>query len=261
MAKGSTKTSVRKGIQRHTRWSHTKGGKAKQEAARALNAKRMKAVRAEDATHAPAASYEVYITSPASREQMYDDCLGRLARAGCDVRQVRRRHGVKFGAPCARLPVKMRKSEFLMYDFHKKFLPMVEQRFAQSSNLKHIFWAEDDVTVKPGVLWRDILEAANNASPSAAWCGYFARNGRPTWGSHLLALTRASARAIGVYIDELVALADSEGRIRARAYQGLDSLLASLAAGKRRGSAKMVRATPKSLAGQKIHHLKGRRLQ
>lgn len=206
----------------------------------------------------------VMVTCPDRREHLYEKTLQGLLDVGFKVDQVRRRRGVDMnlkskckGPKSHKLPPNLDRSTFLMWDFHKGFLPSAIAAFESDSSLQVVFWAEDDVQVGAGVdaaaLKRQCL-----LSPSAmAWLGYVRRNGVPWYGAHLLGVTRRCSARLREHLD---AMSGPNRRTSSSTSHlvSLDCWVRRMQEVTVRGKA-LCLAAPMSMARQRVHGLIGRR--
>ena len=192
-SRASTKKAAQNNLARHVRQKH--GHRDSSARDRSMKSARIQAERSFVDHGAPPLKYLVFITCPARLVHKWNLSIKRFAKAGFACRYVHLRHGIDFEAP-ARLPSGLGRSQFLMYDVHKNFLPMAVKLFAQQRSLQFIFWAEDDCGSRNQSNAKSVLEAAQAISPSAGWLGYLRVNGEPRWQSHMVSFTRWSATAM-----------------------------------------------------------------
>ena len=181
---------------------------------------------------------------------------------GLPVSRIRRRRGIDWEAHSRAsgegsrkpqdFPSGLLKHTFLMWDFHKRFLPSAQAAFAADRALKWIFWVEDDIAFARGVTWPKIVKACGANPAPLTWLAYTCVRGKPRWGSHLVALHRAGMPRLLKYLDSL----EAAGSEPLAYLVGLDTfcLRASEASAEGVG-----RIASKSWASQRGHEWKGRR--
>lgn len=247
VSRASTKKAAQNNLARHVRQKH--GHRDSSARDRSMKSARIQAERSFVDHGAPPLKYLVFITCPARLVHKWNLSIKRFAKAGFACRYVHLRHGIDFEAP-ARLPSGLGRSQFLMYDVHKNFLPMAVKLFAQQRSLQFIFWAEDDCGSRNQSNAKSVLEAAQAISPSAGWLGYLRVNGEPRWQSHMVSFTRWSATAMLHDLNELW----SGHATPADFYMALDTYIWRLC-----GRSDIIRPSPQSLVHQIRSLTSGRR--
>ena len=141
------------------------------------------------------------------------------------------------------------RDQMLWHYFVLHFLPRTLELFAAEKRLQVVFWVEDDCQLRPGVTMEELVRVTRDHAPKLAWLGWSrAEGGTPIWGAQLLGLARASAEAAVIWAKAYA------GRRRA-----LDTILNEFALGMN-GEAPTVACSPVSLASQRVHEFKGRRM-
>ena len=77
--------------------------------------------------------------------------------------------------------------------FERDVLPKAIERFRSEPKVQTIVFLEDDAAPKPGAKFSELLTHVAKVAPSALWAGYNLRAGEARYGSHCVAVTRASA--------------------------------------------------------------------
>jgi len=274
---GATAKICRNNLSRHIRERHGDGS--------ALTRRRSQQARRKLAVHhglvgctvqpSPScracAGVLVYVTSPAQRDDMFNATLSELVRIGVPVAAVRRRRGFAFRAAragnmpvghCARPtrpPEGLRLNTFLMWDFHKNFIPTALRACEGSNNdVKVVLWVEDDTRFADGIQAQDIIAAVRNAEPSFVWLGYILKAGKPHWGSHLLGFSPASLQIAKKTLDA----AQAQSRSRGKPLQylvGLDTWVRRVLTTTQDGHP-VASVVSRSMACQRQHAKRGRAL-
>ena len=253
---GATAKSARNQLSRHRREFHVRSGalhrrREQQRARMALTRSGPSAALAATApAFALARHLAVFITAPDFRESMYVSAVAHLVSVGCPISCIHRRRGIDFrsyidSAGASRYPKGLACSTFLMYDFHKHFLPAATKLFDRFRDLTCVLWLEDDCRMKPGRTMAHVMDGARACEPSVGWLGYLRVGGQPRWQSHIVSVSRWSAPALKRELDTR----QRQGTSPVQYLKGLDTMLRDLQAVTHKGHA-LVRALPESMACQ-----------
>ena len=258
MVAATSQHALQTGRDRHVREVHHVDGKAAAAKRRAQQRERQAARRgtARAALARGAEKWLISITCPHRRSCLWDRARTGLLHAGFAVDHLRRRVGLDMGERNTRRPQGLSPSTFLLWDFHRRWLPWAIQTFRRSQRLRVIAWAEDDLELKPGVTAATIFRAWDRSPNDVAWLGYIRQGGKPWWGSHLIALNLGGAVALKRRLDEEAARVF--GTRRPMAYLcGLDTWCRRLLDCSPKD--RLIWAPPETLARQRRHPFRGRR--
>ena len=257
VAHGCARLAARTGLARHARENHSAEAQAAKHRRQRQQARRLQLSRDHQPllSQGDAGKHLFVVTSPLRRQALFEGTRDALIAAGVPPKRIVRRGGIDFKQYLqnrGRLPAGLRRSTFLMWDFHKQFLPKCKSLFAGQPGLKFVWWVEDDCKLKKGV---DIqtLHAHALAGPACIhWAAYFKKNGQARWGSHLAAVSRAG-------LPHVESQMNKEAKQSSWSYLlGLDSWL-HRGLNLERASMPLVGAWQSSVASQRRHGLKGRR--
>ena len=216
----------------------------------------------------------LFVTCPDYRMDHHDATFAGMIEAGFEAREVHRRRGIDFSqylndlqaagdgiarVGSQRLPRGLRKNTFLMFDFHRFFLPLVLSKFSEDASLEWCFWVEDDCSFagRDATIASQVLAcAASLRASGACWMGYSRRKGAPRYQSHLVALSRTGAEAMAEHLDETANAAKQAGDHLAY-LEGLDTFLHKAQKTTKYGRPLVV-AAPTSMARQRKHTRVGR---
>ena len=132
----------------------------------------------------------------------------------------------------------------------------MHQAFWQHTELEVIWWAGDDIHIKRGVTLAKLSEVVNRCSSRVHWVGYLKVKSQPRWGSHLLAITRESAKPLQEAL-ELMERAMGENASGVQHLRGLDTVIWQLSQPAQHG-VPLVLPAAWSMAGQRKHTLQRR---
>ena len=195
----------------------------------------------------------VFIVCAADRESkagMFSATRSHFIDRGFLPDNIRRLHGVVPSRPRRGFNSEdMRKDRFLTPYFLRHFAPIAEEKLKEPG-VEAVCWAEDDCRLKPDIFARDIKDAIRDAAPAASWLGYIKVHGAPRWGAHLIGFNGASLQR---FVEKGKEFYDETPH-------ALDTMLWKLLASRQRGCAPHVTTPPETMATQKLHSLKGRRL-
>ena len=130
MARGSTRLSCSTGMHRHIRETHGSAADETRTRRQAQQARRMQAHRAAESvvSHGHSKQHLFVVTCPLHRETMWLRTRDALVSIGIPTKNIIRRRGIHFeryqqnGHGLHYMPVGLKRSTFLMWDFHHKFL-------------------------------------------------------------------------------------------------------------------------------------------
>ena len=227
-------------------------------------------VRSQGSVSASASRLRAYVTCPARRDALYDTTFNELLKIGFEAGQIHRRRGIDMneyeqgnvmlkhsGSVVRRVPEGLQKHTFLLWDFHKCFLPLAAAAFDDDPNLEVIFWVEDDVKMMPGVDAGSLLDAVKQAGAAITWLAFTIVKGTPTFGTHLAGISRDGVALALRELDRLEEEFATQGS-RLKYLMGLDTFFKKSLRTSIDGTA-LVKAVPKSMARQRSHSFKGRR--
>lgn len=244
---------------RHVREVHSAEGPAVVAKRRAQQRERQSARRRAASVGGPdcgAKAWLISITCPPRRSRLWDRARDVLLQAGFLATSVRRRVGLDMCEGATRCPKGLAPSTFLLWDFHRRWLPWAIQTLRRSPRLRVIAWAEDDLELQPRVTAATLVQSWDRCPKNVAWLGYIRKGGKPWWGSHLIAMNLDGAVSLKRRLDEEAAAV--YGTRRPMAYLcGLDTWC-------RRAldcdpKKRLIWAPPKTLARQRRHTFRGRR--
>jgi len=124
---------------------------------------------------------------------MYEKATARAAKTPAARAAVPRKIGK------SRPPGGLHKSQLLHWDFWANFLLTARADFQRNLALRGEFWVEDDAAFRKGGATCPadlVLAACESCWPAAAWCGYVRVKGKPTYHTHLLAVTPESCERL-----------------------------------------------------------------
>ena len=283
VAGGATPRTQYTTMNRHVREKHTQGGATRKKRRQETQRQRLSLRRCVGAVAAGrglggaqarggvgvgATSYKMYVTCPPSRNGYFTALLKRFAAAGFSISCIHRRKGIDYAqymkaaaraakTPAAKVarrfgrkepPKGLQSSQFLHWNFWANFLPTAQAAFKQNPTLRSVFWMEDDAAFRKGGATCPadlVLEACENCWPAAAWCGYVRIGGKPTYQSHLVAVTPESCGSLRCELH-----AENVG-----SWCGLDTAIRNVQARR----PELVKCPPTSLSYQIKHTLRGRR--
>ena len=253
-------------MNRHRREQHGDGGVLQRR--RYQQRRRNNAERAIAPAEAPADLEDAlyYVTAPAHRESMWEQARDRLLAVGVPLGRIRRRHGIHWSeyeqleSDAAHwsdlrhdLPRGLQRNTFLMYDFHRRFLPACQEAFRASGGLSLVYWIEDDINFARLSRMSDINSIAASQNTCLSWLGYKRVKGKPKWGTHIMAVHRAG-------VDELLAVLNGKAQVardggRPMSYlMGLDTWVSQMCEAKTPTGRSVAMASAKSLAQQSYTH-------
>ena len=274
---GASKKSVVNNMYRHIREQHGDGDAL--ERRRSQQRERVAVARCAIAPAGPPCSSDMmaFVTCPRHRDRLWSQALGRLCATGVPASKVHRRFGIDWheylrasGESDRRqrdVPLGLKRHTFLMYDFHRHFLPSCEQAFQQDGELKVVYWVEDDITFPKGTAFRDIHalalgHASAPAGPCLSWLGFTKVRGKARYGSHLVAVHREGVAALKAHLD-CASEDGKEGGNLLSYLKGLDTFLCEGCSTRASGVATgrlLAQASTQSMASQlKDHAFVGRR--
>ena len=261
-ANGSTEVAARNGLSRHMRERHRATDNDPAHRRRTQQSSRLRLARASQPMllQGQVEQHLFFVTCPLRREDMFTSTRDRLVAAGVAVESIMRRRGIDFATVTEnphRYPVGLKRSTFLMWDFHKNFLPSCQTWFDTRPELQFIWWVEDDCKLKPKIKVTS-LHAHALAEPACLhWAGFAKVRGIAKWGTHLFALSRTGLPLVQAQLDKEESEVP-EGTANLSYLMGLDTWFH-----KRRdivsGELPLVRAWPESMASQVNHSRQGRR--
>jgi hypothetical protein len=247
---GSTTAIAKYSLRRHQMQCHSKP-KHFQTAARRLEmARRYKATARVAKRSGPQIGRNVaaFIICPRVRE--YATSLYSLARRsfmehGFPGGNVHRLLGVDPAKPVPRsfAPKDMQRHCMLSAYFLRRFVPKATKLFKARPTLRAVLWVEDDCELLGGNGLSPLLCAL--PGKLSVWAGFYPLRGPPKYGAQVLAFSRQSLKTAFVAVRR---------EYDSGAANALDNIFLELI---KRGE---VTALPQSIARQRKHALKGRRV-
>ena len=262
VANGSTELASRTGLARHTREQHSATGVSCRTRRQEQQKQRLHMARKSQPLllQGWAKQHRFAVTCPLRREAMWTSTHEGLMRAGVPAACVVRRKGIdfdKYTEDPGRRPEGLKRSTFLMWDFHKGFLPRCKFWFASEAELQFIWWVEDDCALKANVDFTALHAHALAGRACLHWAGYLSKRGQPHWGTHLVAVSREGLPHLEARLSQEAAKA-AEGGNSLAYLRGFDTWIRGVLAIEQ-GGMPLVRVLPKSVAQQRRHALRGRR--
>ena len=269
--KARYRASLKSSINRHRREVHSNTGAV--ERRRLQQATRLRATRTHEESHQVQINAKVFVTSPRHRDGLYNKCFDECLRIGFNSTQVHRRRGLELKRAIALagkkmvvknpegpvlVPIGLRSDTFLMWDFHKNFLPTATHAFEADRDLKVVFWLEDDVFFHKGVDAETLVAAAERLPHSIGWLAFMTKKGAPFWGTHCLSIPRDGVALARQHMDNLATQAEEAGSPLSYLC-GLDTWVRKMCSETAALGTPYASAVKKSLAGQRAHTLKGRK--
>ena len=253
----SKETTARRSLRRHVDEEHSKGKTACKKRRLASMCRYKESVyrreKPQDARASGPSGVSVFVVCADLRETrdgMFSTTRGLLMDKGFESANIRRLHGVDVvNPPRGFNSTDLRPSNFLTKYFLTRFVPMAEEKLKEPG-VKAVCWAEDDCKLKSGVNAEDIAKEIEDAAPAASWLGYYKVGGAPRWGAHLIGFNSSS----------LPRFVEAARELYERTPLSLDTTLFQLLASRQRGPDGIVKAATQSMALQRPHDLKGRRL-
>ena len=248
--------ACRQSLNRHLREEHSEGPHKRRR--QEMQRMRLQHSRSSDDDHANCLAL---VVSPLHRDALYAKAVETLSDCGLPVARIRRRHGIDWLAYQRAseegsrrpydLPRGLKRHTFLMWDFHKSFLPAVAAAFEADDDLDLVFWVEDDIKIKDGVTWTEVVAACGDNPAPLTWLAYYKVKGRPRYGTHLLAVHRDGLSALLSHLDAMEAASTD----RMDYLEGLDTFCFHLL----EQDDGLVAVASQSLAEQRRHTMRGRR--
>ena len=249
----SKETTARRSLRRHVDEEHSKGKTAcKKRRLASLRRYKESVWRREKPkdTHSGVSVYVVCADPRETRDGMFSTTRGHLIDNGFESENIRRLHGVDPANPPRGFnSTDLRPSNFLTKYFLTRFVPMAEEKLKEPG-VKAVCWAEDDCKLKSCVNAEDIAKEIEDAAPAASWLGYYKVGGAPRWGAHLIGFNSSS----------LPRFVEAARELYEQTPRSLDTMLFNILASRQRGPDGIVKAATQSMALQRPHDLKGRRL-
>ena len=263
VARGSTRRTCQTTLARHVREQHNKNSSARRKR-RNQQAQRIKLIRRQQPLllQGKADTHRFIITAPRHRSSMWETCKNNLVAKGIPAKHVKRRLGIDFKSYSTgkqftkRLPEGLKKHTFLMWDFHKSFLPACRDRFHRDHSVDIIWWVEDDCQLKKTINAESMESFALAGKGCLHWAGYIVIKGKAWWGSHLVGVSRSGVEHAIAKLDEEAKAAKGSGD-RLGYLMGLDTWLRKQI-GIERGGQPLVRIWPSSVAHQRKHEFQWR---
>ncbi len=253
----SKETTARRSLRRHVEEQHSKGKTACKKRRLASMCRYKESVyrreKPQDARASGPSGVSVYVVCADLRETrdgMFSTTRGLLMDNGFESANIRRLHGVDPANPPRGFnSTDLRPSNFLTKYFLTRFAPMAEEKLKEPG-VKAVCWAEDDCKLKSGVNAEDIAKEIEDAAPAASWLGYYKVGGAPRWGAHLIGFNSSS----------LPRFVEAARELYEQTPRSLDTTLFHLLDSRQRGPDPIVKPAKESMAFQRSHELKGRRL-
>ena len=154
------------------------------------------------------------------------------------------------------LPEGLQRHTFLMWDFHKRFLPHIASAFIADPDLQIAFWAEDDIKFSSSVTMTKIVKACGANPAPLTWLAYRTVARKARFGAHLVAVHRNGVQQLMDYMDEYEAEQEAAGRDY---LMGLDTFLYHMTQSMPALDQGLLKVACKSWASQRTHDKKGRR--
>ena len=129
--------------------------------------------------------------------QMFSETSLHLADKGWAMDRVQRLQGIDLqNVPAAYEGIKS--IQVCMAAFVDMWLPKALNNFKENPQLQLCFYIEDDCRLKREFAYDDLHNAAMQAPDKMFWAGYNikGKDGRPKWGTQLVACTRESCRKL-----------------------------------------------------------------
>ena len=184
---------------------------------------------------------------------MFSETRARFIDIGVRAEHIHRMHGVNPATPPRGYAEQdMRKSNFLSKYFLEHFAPLATMQF-NDDNVAAVCWAEDDCHVKRDITVQKILQEIKAAAPAGAWLGFNKVDARPRYGAHLLGFTKQS-------LEKFTTSARNRYREKRCALDTIVWHMSPHCSSRQRSDTICIRSPTESMATQRSHDLRGRRL-